>query len=69
MDWHFVNAMTYETATHRIRRVSNLRASYWLAERKATDSDHIEQLPGHFPLKELAEAACERDSYVVASGR
>lgn len=69
MDWHFVNAMTYETATHRIRRVCNFRDTYWLAERKATSSEHAEQLHGKFPLKELAEAACERDSYAVASGR
>lgn len=69
MQWHFVNAMTYETATHRIRRISTLKESYWLAERKATDGDHVEKIPGHFALQELAEAACERDSYAVASGR
>lgn len=69
MDWHFVNAVTYETATHRIRRIHTLRSTYWLAERKPTNGEHVEQLPGRFPLMELAEAACERDSYAVASGR
>jgi len=67
--WHFVNAMTYETATHRIRRVSTPRESYWLAERKASPLDLAEKIHGHFATQELAELACERDLYAVASGR
>jgi hypothetical protein len=69
MEWHFVNAMTYETATHRIRRICTQRESYWLAERKACVEDHIEKIGGHFADQQLAISACERDSYAVASGR
>lgn len=69
MQWHFVNAMTFETATHRIRRVHTQRHAYWLAERKADEHDHVEKLNGHFEDQHAAEAACERDAYNQASGR
>jgi hypothetical protein len=66
--WHFVNAMTYENETHRVRRVCSLRESVWIAERKASNDDHCERI-GKFELKEVAVSACERDAYLVASGR
>ena len=70
MHWHFVNAMTFETQTHRIRRVCTQRESFWLAERKASShGEHVERVNGHFATQELAELACEADLYAVASGR
>ena len=69
MEWHFVNAMTFETATHRVRRVYSARDSYWLAERKATEHEHVEKLNGHFPDQQAATAACEADRYAQATGR
>jgi len=69
MQWHFVNAMTYETATHRVQRVHSHHDSYWLAERKATEHEHVEKLNGHFPDQQSAEAACERDQYSQVTGR
>lgn len=69
MTWHFVNAMTYESATHRVRRVHTMHESYWLAERKALAGDHAGKIGGRFDCQELAESACERDGYAVASGR
>lgn len=61
--------MTFETATHRIRRVHTHHEAYWLAERKATPHDHAEKLNGRFPDQQAAEAACDADMYCVASGR
>ena len=69
MQWHFVNAMTYETATHRIRRICAHSESFWLAERKATSFDHTEKIAGRFTTMDLAKAACDRDAYLEASGR
>lgn len=69
MQWHFVNAMTYETATHRIRRICTQRESFWLAERKASTFDHVEKIAGRFPSMESAQGACARDAYADASGR
>jgi hypothetical protein len=69
MMWHFVNAMTYENATHRVRRVCKIHEQYWIAERKASTDDHQERIPGKFACQELAVSACERDGYAVASGR
>ena len=69
LQWHHVNAMTYETATHRIRRICTQRESFWLAERKASTFDHVERIPGRFATMELAQVACARDQYAEASGR
>jgi hypothetical protein len=69
MQWHFVNAMTFETATHRIRRICTYHEAYWVAERKATENDHVEKINGHFADQHLAELACEADLYEVESGR
>lgn len=69
MQWHFVNAMTFETATHRIRRICTARESYWLAERKATGFEHLGKICGKFETQDSAQAACESDAYAEASGR
>jgi hypothetical protein len=70
MEWHFVNAMTFETATHRVRRVcAHDGEGYWLAERKVCCDDHAARIPGRFDSMEFAQSACERDTYgAVASG-
>jgi hypothetical protein len=70
MEWHFVNAMTCETPTHRIRHVGLC----WLAERKAVMTPHapsepVQKINGTFDTKELAIAACEADAYRQGSGR
>lgn len=69
MQWQHVNAMTFETATHRIRRICTQREAFWLAERKASTYDHIERIPGRFLTMDLAKVACARDAYREASGR
>ena len=67
--WHFVNAMTYENETHRVRRVCSMNQQYWIAERKASTAEHLERIAGKFETQEFAVSACERDAYLVASGR
>jgi hypothetical protein len=67
--WHFVNAMTYENATHRVRRVCTYNEQYWIAERKASTEEHRERIPGKFECQEFAVSACERDAYLEATGR
>ena len=69
MTWYHVNSMTFETSTHRVRRFVSIRESYWIAERKAQVFEHQERIGGKFHSQELAQSACERDSYAVASGR
>jgi len=70
MQWHFVNAMTFETETHRVRKISLIDGtSHWLAERKACCDEHGMRIPGKFESQEFAQSACERDSYALASGR
>lgn len=69
MQWEFINAMTFESATHRIRRMHTHLEAYWLAERKAGEHGHAEKLNGHFPDRPAAETACERDQYSLSSGR
>ena len=66
MTWHFVNAMNFETATHRVRLVTLCSGeSYWIAERKVCCDEHAVRLPGHFVSLEYAQSACERDSLPV----
>ena len=73
MEWHFVNAMTFETPTHRIRHVGPC----WLAERKAVlytnasgpPAEPVQRLNGSFATQEDAMAACEKDAYAQKSGR
>lgn len=65
MRWEFVNAQTFESATHRVRRVGE----YWLAERKARDFDKPIKIGDTFADRQSAEAACEADAYSIASGR
>jgi hypothetical protein len=65
MRWEAVNAMTFESATHRVRRLGN----YWLAERKETNGDKPVKIGNSFDLQADATAACEADAYRIASGR
>jgi hypothetical protein len=61
--------MTYENATHRVRLVCSMHKHYWIAERKASVEEHQERIPGKFECQEFAVSACERDAYLVATGR
>ena len=61
--------MTYENETHRVRRVCSIHETYWIAERKASVDDHLARIPGKFESQDFAVSACERDAYLVASGR
>lgn len=65
MRWESVNAMTFESATHRVRRVGNV----WLAERKCVDNDPCVKLGSNFRTQIEATDACEADAYRIASGR
>ena len=77
MIWHVVNAMIYESATHRTRLVSSHQGeNYWIAERKRCCDDHARRIGGKFPTLEAARGACDRDSmescdhvYPMASGQ
>jgi hypothetical protein len=65
MRWEAVNAMTFETATHRVRRVGNV----WLAELKSIDDDPCLKIGGNHRSQVDAQQACEIDAYRRASGR
>ncbi len=75
MRWESVNAMTFESPTHRVRRVGE----HWLAEVKPSYSEpstnkkrvHIalRKIPGVFATQVAAQEACEADAYKTASGR
>jgi len=58
MPWHFVNSMTWENATHRVRRVGN---EHWIAVRKGVDGESAHQLD-RFSTQADAEDACDRDA-------
>jgi hypothetical protein len=63
MIWHFVNAMTFESATHRTRLVySHQGDNFWIAERKSCCDDLPRRISGKFPTLEAARAACDLDS-------
>ena len=51
LKWHPVNAMTFETATHRVRKVGDA----WLAERKALDAEKTVKLGTHYESQADAE--------------
>jgi hypothetical protein len=76
MIWHFVNTMTFESATHRARLVLYLQGeNYWIAERKQCCDDSARRIGGKFATLALAQAACDLDAaetcdhpYRVASG-
>jgi hypothetical protein len=61
MPWHFVNSMTWETATHRVRRVGN---DHWIAVRKGCDGESAHQIGDkfRFSTQEEAQEACDRDA-------
>jgi hypothetical protein len=65
MQWEFVNAMTFESATHRVRHVGD----FWLAERKSSGWDKPLKIGDTFSDQRSAESACEADAYSLASGR
>lgn len=56
--------MTFESATHRVRRVGD----QWHAERKSLNYEHMRKL-GEFADQNAAQAECEKDAYRLASGR
>lgn len=58
MTWHFVNAQTWESATHRVRRVGE----YWIAERKGENFGAGISIGKTFSTQELAQTACDFDS-------
>ena len=61
MNWQSINAMVFETATHRVRLMtSHPGKNYWIAERKACCDDHAVPL-GKFDSLEFAQSACTRD--------
>ena len=65
MQWEAVNAMTFESATHRVRRVGD----HWLAEVKPTiDGQPLRKIAGRFERQHDAQEACEADAYKIASG-
>jgi len=66
MEWRPVNAQTYESATHRVRRAGN---SMWLAERKSLDQERAIKIGAIYRTYETAVEACEIDAYRLASGR
>jgi len=59
MPWHFVNSMTWETATHRVRRIGS---DHWIAVRKCVDGESARQLDDKFSTQADAQEACERDA-------
>jgi hypothetical protein len=59
MPWHFVNSMTWETATHRVRRIGN---DHWIAVRKGVNGESARQLDAKFSTQTEAQAACDRDA-------
>ena len=65
MAWYFVNAMTWENETHRVRRLG----SYWVAERKCCEGERAYKVGETFDTREEAEDACNVDAYSKASGR
>lgn len=65
MQWHFVNAQTWESETHRVRRVGE----YWIAERKTSDFGAGTSIGKTFASQELARSACVLDGYAAATGR
>jgi hypothetical protein len=65
MRWEAVNAMTFESATHRVRRVGNL----WFAELKSNVEDPCLKIGCNYPSQLDAQQACEIDAYRRASGR
>jgi hypothetical protein len=65
MQWEHVNAMTFESATHRVRKLGD----HWFAERKADPPVHAAKIGASFDTQEIAQSACEADAYRVASGR
>jgi hypothetical protein len=75
VNWQSINAMVFETATHRARLVTSHQGeNYWLAERKDCCDDHARRIPGKFATLAYAQLACERDSrecdyYPVASAQ
>jgi hypothetical protein len=65
MTWHFVNAQTWESESHRVRRVGE----YWIAERKTNEFGAGISIGKTFASQELAQGACDRDGYAAATGR
>lgn len=65
MRWEPVNAMTFESATHRVRRVDS---QYWIAERKAVGDEPLIKIGKKYFNQFDAEKACEADAYKLASG-
>lgn len=71
MTWHFVNAMIFESATHRVRKVGD----YWLAERKAIFSELASRkklnelraikIGTTFKSQKDAQEACEMDDQLL----
>lgn len=68
MTWHLVDGSTFESLTHRIRRIVE-PDPHWRAERKEMADEPHAMLPGHFPDAITAQRACEADEYARASGR
>jgi DNA-binding transcriptional ArsR family regulator len=65
MQWEHVNAMTFESATHRVRKLGDC----WFAERKAEPPLHAVKLGTTFHSREIAQSACDADAYRQLSGR
>jgi hypothetical protein len=64
MEWHPVNSLTFESATHRVRRAGY---SMWLAERKSADQERAVKIGSVYANQSSAIAACEADAYRMAS--
>jgi hypothetical protein len=63
MPWHFVNSMTWETATHRVRRIGH---EHWIAVRKGVGGESAHQLEGKFSSQQDAQQACDEDAAGLA---
>jgi hypothetical protein len=59
MPWHFVNSMTWESATHRVRRIGN---EHWIAVRKAVTGEAAQQIGERFSSQQDAQSACDADA-------
>lgn len=68
-EWHMVSARCFETVTHRVRRLTVVGVTYWIAERKEQPDIEVEVLAENFTALEAAQRACDADQYAMASGR